>query len=202
MKTTILTIAIAISTVFGISKSASAATGSKEEVSTLLADVSNISTIEVHGNVELYLSDGTADQVKVYNSYYAESALVQDENGTLRISSYTAKKLVIWVTANDLRSLAVYDNAEVRSFGKFSAIDLDIKLFNNASAHMDMDTYAASITLNDHAKADLSGKADEAHLQYDRHAFLNTTNFVASHLVKTVKSGRVCNDDRPELASL
>ncbi len=202
MKTTILTIAIAISTVFGISKSASAATGSKEEVSTLLAGVSNISTIEVHGNVELYLSDGTADQVKVYNSYYAESALVQDENGTLRISSYTAKKLVIWVTANDLRSLAVYDNAEVRSFGKLSAIDLDVKLFNNASAQLDMDTYTASITLNDRAKADLSGKADEASLQYSQHSFLNTTNFVASHLVKTVKSDRICDNDRPELASL
>ena len=62
MKTTILTIAIALSTVFGISQSAKAATGSKEEVSTILTDVSKISQVEVHGNVELYLSDGTADQ--------------------------------------------------------------------------------------------------------------------------------------------
>ncbi len=202
MKTTILTIAIAFSAVFGISRTASAAISNKEEVSTLLTDVSNINKIEVHGNVELYLSDGTADQVKVYNSYYAESALVQDENGTLRISSYAAKKLVIWVTANDLRSLSVYDNAEVKSFGKLSAIDLDVKLFNNASAQLDIDTYAASITLSDHAKAGLSGNVDKANLQYDRHSFLNTTNLVALHLVKTVKFNRVCNDDRPELASL
>ena len=68
MKTTILTIAIALSTVFGISQSASAATGSKEEVSTLLTGVTRINQIEIHGNVELFLSDGTTDEVKVYNS--------------------------------------------------------------------------------------------------------------------------------------
>jgi len=202
MKTTILTTALLLATVFGISQSASAATGSKEEVSTILTDVSKISKIEVHGNVELYLSDGTADKVKVYNSYYAESALVQDDNGVLRITSYTAKKLVVWVTASDLRDLAVYDNAEVKSFGKLSAIDLDVKLYNNASAQLDMDTYAATITLNDRAKADLSGNSNEATLQYNHSSFLNTTKFAASHLVKTVKLNRVCSRDTVELASL
>ena len=202
MKTTILTIAIALSTIFGISQSASAATGGKEEVSTILTDVSKINQIEVHGNVELYLSDGTADEVKVYNSYYAESALVQDENGTLRISSYTAKKLVVWVTASDLRKLSVYDNAEVKSFGRLSAIDLDVKLFNNASAKLDVDTYAATITLYNHAKADLIGNANEANVSYDRSSFLNTSNFVAAHLVKTVKLNPGCDKDTTEFASL
>jgi hypothetical protein len=202
MKTTILTIAIALSTAFGISQSASAATGSKEEVSTLLTDVSKINKIELHGNVELYLSDGTADQVKVYNSYYAESALVQDENGTLRISSYTAKKLVIWVTATDLRSLAVYDNAEVKSFGKFSAIDVDVKLYNNASVQLDMDTYAATRTVNGRAKADLSGNVNEAYLQYDQSSTLNTTDFTANHLVKKVKMAPVNTNGLFEMASL
>jgi hypothetical protein len=202
MKTTILTIAIALSTVFGISQSASAAIGSKEEVSTVLTDVSKISQIEVHGNVELYLSDGTADQVKVYNNYYAESALVQDQNGVLRISSYSAKKLVVWVTASNLSNLSVYDNADVKSFGKISSIDLDVKLFNNATARLDMDTYAAAITLNDHAKADFSGNIDEADMKYDPSAFLNTSNLVARHLVKKVKFDRICRKDSTELASL
>jgi phage gp45-like len=202
MKTTILTIAIAILTVFGISQSLSAATGSKEESCTLLTDISRINQIEVHGNVELYLSDGTADQVKVYNSYYAENALVQDQNGVLRISSYTAKKLVVWVTVSDLGSLSVYDNAEVKSFGKLSSIDLDVKLYNNASAQLNMDTYAATITLKDCAKADLSGNVNEADMEYNRFSFLNTTNLVASHLVKKVKFDGVCRKEPIELASL
>jgi len=202
MKTTVLTIAIALSTVFGISQSASAATGSTQEVSTILTDVSNISQIEVHGNVELYLSDGTADQVKVYNNYYTENELVQNENGVLRISSYSAKKLKVWVTAADLRTLSVYDNAEIKSFGKFSGINLDVKLYNHASAKLDMDVYAANIILNDRAKADLSGTVDQANLQYNRSAFLNTANFEAARLVKTIKFNRTCSKDTTEFASL
>jgi hypothetical protein len=200
MKTTILGLAIAAATVFGISHSASAATTGT--VSTILTDVSQINKIEVHGNVELYLSDGTADQVKVYNSYYTENALVQNENGVLRISSYSTKKLEVWVTAADLRNLALYDNAEVKSFGKFSAIDLDVKLYNSASAKLDMDVYAANIAVNDRAKADLSGNVDQADLQYNKPALLNTTGFAAAHLVKTAKSSRFCTNNKVEFASL
>lgn len=202
MKTAILTIAFAFATLLGISQSTFAANGSSQETSTLLTDVSHINKIEVHGNVELYLSDGTADQVKVYNSYYAESALVQDQNGVLRISSYAAKKLVVWVTASDLRNLAVYDNAKVRSFGKLSAIELDVKLYNSSSAQLNVDAYAATFTLNDHAKADLTGNIDIADLHYDKSSFLNTTNLTASHLVKTVKLPLINSNDLSELASL
>jgi hypothetical protein len=203
MKTAILTIAIALSTVIGISKSASAATGSKEAVSTVLTDVSKISQIEVRGNVELYLSDGSADQVKVYNSYYAENALVQDNNGVLRITSYDSKKLVVWVTASDLRNLSVYDDAKVKSFGKLSSIDIDIKLYNSASAQINMDTYAAAITLHDKAKADIEGNISEATLTYDMSSSLNITKLSVSHIVKSVKfNTAIERDELAELASL
>jgi hypothetical protein len=183
MKTSILTIAIALSTVLGISQSSSAATHSNEEVTTL-TEVTRISKIEVHGNVELYVSDGTTDQAKVYNRYYAENALVQDQNGVLRISSYSAQKLVVWVTVSDLHNLSIYDNAEVKSFGKLSAIDLDVKLYNHASAKLNMDAFQASINLKDQAKADLTGSVTEGSIQYDRCAYVNTTNLAVAHLVK------------------
>jgi Putative auto-transporter adhesin, head GIN domain len=201
MKTAILTTAIFFATVFGISQSTYAATANKE-VSTVLTEVGNISEIEVHGNVELYVSDATADKVKVYNSYYSESALVQDQNGVLRISSYLPQKLVVWVSVSDLRKLSVYDNAEVKSFGKLSAIDLDVKLFNTASAQLDMNTFATSITLNDHAKADLTGTVTEASLKYARSSSLNTTNLAVSHLAKTETFPTIKCRDTAELASL
>jgi len=197
MKTTILTIAILLVTVFGISKSTYAATGSNEEAITL-TDVSNISKIEVHGNVELYLSDGVTDKVKVYNHYYAERALVQNVNGVLRISSYGAQKLVVWVTVSDLRNLSAYDNAEVKSFGKLSAIDLDVKLYDRALAQLNLDTYQTNISLNDRAKADLSGSITEGELHYDRSASLNTSNLAATNLIKTMNF----YSRRSELASL
>ena len=154
MKTTILTIAIAIITVFGISSSSFAATtGNNSQVTTMLPGISNVSEIEVHGNVQLYVTTGTTDQVKVYNDYYAEDALVQEQHGVLRVTSYDAEKLVVWVTVTDLSKLTAYDNAEVSSFGKFSTIDLDVKLYNNASAQLDMDAFTATISLNDHAQS-------------------------------------------------
>jgi len=200
MKTTILTIAIAVSTLFGVCQSASAK-NAKEEVTTL-TEVAPISKIEIHGNVEVYLSNAAADQIKVYNSYYAESALVQDQAGVLRISSYKAEKLIVWVSVSDLRNLDVYDNAEVKSFGKLSAIDLDVNLYNNASAKLNLDSYSAAITLNSHAKADISGEANEAVIKYDFSSTLNTTNFSAKHIARTLKSAPANMGELTEFASL
>jgi hypothetical protein len=60
----------------------------------LLKETAAINKIEVRGNVELNLSDARSDQIKVYNKYYSESALVQSKNGVLRIASYTNEKLL------------------------------------------------------------------------------------------------------------
>jgi hypothetical protein len=202
MKTTILTIAIAVSTLFGISQSTYAATRNTQTISTLLTDVSNISEIEVHGNVQLYLSDGTTDKVKVYNNYYAENAMVQDQNGVLRISSYSPEKLVVWVTVSQLAKLTAFDNAEVKTFGKFSTIDLDVKLFNHASAKLDVDTFTTTISLNDRTMADLTGNVTEGKVEFTPSSFANTTNLTASHLVKTVKLRKMDCARPTELASL
>lgn len=185
MKTLILTITILFATLLGINQATYAASYNNTEESTTLTAVNNISEIEIHGNVELYLSDGAADQVKVYNKYYSDNAFVQDQNGVLRITSYNTQKLKVWVTASQLQKLSIYDNAAVRSFGKFSAIDLDIKLYNNASAKLNIEAYAASITLNDSAKADFTGDIREASLRYDQSSFLNHSALNVSHLTKT-----------------
>jgi hypothetical protein len=186
MKTTILTIATALITLFGISSSTFAASTTGQQVSTMLPNVSNISEIEVHGNVKLYVTTGSADQVKVYNDYYAEDALVQEQNGVLHITSYETKQLEVWVTVTDLSKLSAYDNAVVKSFGTFSALDLNVSLYNSASAQLDMDAFAATISLNDCAKADVSGTVTEGKLQYARSSYLNVTNFAAAVLTKTM----------------
>jgi len=203
MKTRILSFVTIAAIVLGLSSNTFAATkddAKNNEVSTVLTNVSKISKIEVHGNVELYISDGSSDQVKVYNRYYAESALVQSQNGVLRISSYSDQKLVVWITANDLRSITAYDNAEVKSFGKLSPIEMDVTLHNNAYAKLDIDGYSANITVNDRAKADLTGNVNEYNLKYNRSASVNTTNFIAAHNTKTVNGSNKNADN--ELADL
>ncbi len=196
MKKSILTLAIAIVTVLGISQSAFAGNKEREAVS-VLTEISSINKIEVHGNVELYLSDGVTDQVRVYNKYYSENALVQNQNGVLKISSYKAEKLVVWVTVNNLFNLSVYDNAQVKSFGKLSALELSVTLYNNASAQLNIDAYAVNVKLNDRAKADLEGTTDEANLVCDYSAFLNISNLNSEHLIKKIVAEPYIGESNP-----
>ena len=121
MKKNILSVITTLIVTLGITTTAFAASA-KNLNSTILNDVNKINKIELHGNVELYISDGDINQVKVYNQYYSENALIQNKNGVLCISSYAPEKLVVWITANDLRSVSAYDNAEVKSFGKISLL--------------------------------------------------------------------------------
>ena len=178
MKTRIFSIITMFVVVLGIAKSTYAAPANNTNV-TVLTGISAINKIEIHGNVELFISDGPKDQVKVYNKYYSESALVQSTNGLLRITSYNPEKLVVWVTANDLSSIAAYDNAEVRSFGDISKIEFNVDLHNGASANLKLDAFSASVNVNDHAKVDLSGTADEFNLSHNFASSVNNYDFKA-----------------------
>ncbi len=205
MKTKILSFVTIAAIVLGLSNTTFAATKdsaakNNSEVSTVLTNVSKINKIEVRGNVELYVTDGANDQVKVYNRYYAESALVQNQKGVLRISSYAAQKLVVWVTADQLSAITAYDNAEVKSFGKLSPIEMDVTLHDNAYAKLDLDGYSANITLNNRAKADLTGNVDQFNLKYGRSTSLNSTNFAAAHITKTVDG--ISKDQTEDLVGL
>ena len=191
MKTKILSFVALAAIVLGIGNNTFAATkndsaAKNNEVSTVVPNVSKINKIEVRGNVELFVTDDENDQVKVYNRYYAESALVQSQKGVLRITSYSAQKLVVWVKASQLSSITAYDNAEVKSFGKLSPIEMEVTLHDNAYAKLDVDGYSVNVTLNNRAKADLTGNATQCNLKYDRSATLNSTNFAAEHMVRTV----------------
>lgn len=178
MKTKILSIATILFTVFSVSNKTFAASKNDDNATTL-TDISKINKIEVHGNVQLYLSTGTNDKVKVYDNYYNQNALVQEQNGVLRISSYKAEKLVVWVTVNDLRAISAYDNASVESFGKFSSLELNLSLNNNATANLNIDCAQAKIAVNDDAKANITGTAAQSAIVVDQSATLNATQFYA-----------------------
>ena len=202
MKKIILTTAIALSVVFGISSSSFAATVKIADVSTVLSNVSKINEIEIHGNVQVYLTSDNEDKVKVYNNYYADNALVQEQNGVLKITSYSTEKLVVWVTVSNLAKLSVFDDAEVRSFGKFSAIDVDVNLHNNAVAQLGLDGFNVSFTLTDRAQAKLSGHIENGSLQYSHWSHLDITSFTAASLTKTLIAHPVRHFHADDLASL
>jgi len=201
MKTQIITLFTALVLVAGVANTSQAATTAKDQNYTVLTDVSAINKIEVRGNVELYVSDGPADQVKVYNNYYAESALVKSRNGVLSIASYKAEKLVVWVTAADLRSVSAYDNAEVKSFGDLSKIEFDVDLHNNATAKLTLNAFSANVTVNDYAKVDLDGKADQLNLKHSITSIVNANDFAAVNYTDT-KTGMPVPAKEDEFAGL
>jgi hypothetical protein len=181
MKTLAITIFTVASIVFGIGNQTQAAVNTNNNKGIVLTDITRINKIEIYGNVKLYVSNGPADQVKVYNQYYSESALVQSQNGVLRISSYKAEKLEVWVTAKELNAITAYDNAEISSFGNLSTIQLDVKLYNNASANLKLDAYSARVTMNDKTRANLSGTVNEYSINRSVASSVNRTDLVADH---------------------
>jgi hypothetical protein len=185
MKTQLITLIASIAIIASSTNNASATVNADDKNAIVLTDATstNINKIEVRGNVELYLSDGTANEVKVYNKYYSESALVQNQNGVLRISSYKDEKLVVWITVNDLRSITAYDNAEIKSFGKLSAIDMNVNLYGNALAKLDVNIFTVTINVNDRAKADIKGDVTNCYLTHDRSATVNSAALSVSKMV-------------------
>ncbi|QKJ28757.1 DUF2807 domain-containing protein [Mucilaginibacter mali] len=184
MKTSIITLAtlLAIAT---ISNTAFAA-DKKDKTVTVINEAKNFNKIEVRGNVEVYLTNGPANSVKAYNNYYGESALVQNQNGTLRISSFSKEALVVYVTADDLSAITLYDNAYIKTGKNFSSLDLTVNLFDTATAQLDIQTVNASININNRAKADLVGKVENCDMQVNQASTVNSTNFVAGSLTKKV----------------
>jgi hypothetical protein len=159
MKTKILSIIVLVAALTGFTTNTKAAVAANSNY-TVLNDIKAINSIEVRGNVELFISDNAGEQVTVYNKYYAQNALVQSKNGVLRISSYNNEKLIVWVNSQNLRSVSAFDNAEVRSFGNVAKIEFKIDLHNNAHAKLNFDSYSVRVTMRDNATAELSGRVE------------------------------------------
>ncbi|HVV55141.1 MAG TPA: DUF2807 domain-containing protein [Mucilaginibacter sp.] len=179
MKTRILSIALLLVAVAGLNMKTYAAPFTTNY--TILDDIKNISKIEVHGNVELCISNSSAEKVTVYNKYYSEDALVQNRNGVLRISSYGPEKLIVWVASENLRAVSAWDNAEVKSFGDVSRIDFSIDLHNNSAADLKFDAFSAHVNLFDSARIELSGHVYEFGVNRSLGSMVTDNDFSADH---------------------
>jgi hypothetical protein len=180
MKTKILSIFLTFVAISAISKSTYAAAVNHADY-VILNDIKAINKIEIHGNVELFISNGSTEQVKVYNKYYSERALVQSSNGILRISSYNSEKLVVWVASENLISVSAFDMAEVISFGKVSKIEFSVDLHDYATAKLNFDAYITNVTLTGHSKIELSGTVNELCLNRNEDSTVLKSDLVADH---------------------
>jgi hypothetical protein len=179
MKTSIKTLFATALTLVVFSTSAFAATDVKENNVTVLKQVKNITKIEVKGNVEITLVQAPVESVKVYDSYYSKNALVQQQDGVLRISSFQKETLAVVVYVRDLSSIEASDNAQVKTYGKINFLSLDVKLNGNATADINASTISLTSYVKDSASLKLSGTTTDYYAVLSSQAKLNMGSFLA-----------------------
>lgn len=167
---------------------------------TVLSQVKNISKIVVSGNVEVLLLQAPVESVKVYDGYYAKNALVQQENGELRISSFEKETLTVAVYVRELSTIELGDNSTVKTYGKVNFLSLDVVLNGSAKADIDANTVNLTTTVKDNAKLALSGSTTDLHVGLTAQAKVNMDRFIAENtsvnsiapvLAKTVRAKKL-----------
>ena len=150
-------------------------------VVTELKDKAIISKIYVKGNVEVFITQGEEQSIKVYDNYYGKNALTQVENdGTLRISSHSEKKLSVWVTVENLKSIEAHDQAVVYSVNEIIALELQVTLTNSALAHLEIDTYELNTKISDSSKLVLVGRTEVQNVNASNFSNLDVSKFNSS----------------------
>ena len=179
MKTSIKNLFAAALSVLVLSSSAFASTDVKSNQVTVLNQVKNISKIEVKGNVEIILVQAPVESVKVYDSYYAKNALVQQQDGVLRISSFQKETLTVAVYVRNLSSIEAADNATVITLGKVNFLSLNVVLTGKAKADLNASIVSLTTVVKDNAVLNLSGYTTDLHASMGAQANLNLAQFKA-----------------------
>lgn len=165
MKTSIKNLSLTVLTTVVLTSSAFASVDEQKSTNTnqitILNQVKNINKLVVAGNVEVFLIQAPTESVKVYDSYYSKNALVQEEEGVLRISSFQKETLKVAVYVNNLSSIQASDNAAVKTFGKVSFLTLDVILKDKASADITANTINLYTLVKDNASIKLSGSTED-----------------------------------------
>nr|MBC7612573.1 DUF2807 domain-containing protein [Pseudopedobacter sp.] len=146
---------------------------------TVLNEKTPIHNIFAKGNVQVFISQGEEQEIKVGNNYYAQNALTQVEGGTLRISSFEKEKLTVWVTVKDLRSVEAYDHALVYSLNQFRAIDFKVTLGNQAVALLDVQAFDLTTDISDSSKLKLKGSSEFHQIVAHDSSNIDVTKFTA-----------------------
>lgn len=202
MKTSIKTIIATTLTAIVLTTSSAFATDKIEtgKTVTVLSDIKTFNKIKVSGNVELILVPGTEQGVKVYDNYYAKNAFVQQKNGELYISSFDKETLTVVAYVNELSNITATDNATVTTMGKLNVLSLDVKLVNNATAAINVETLNLRTNVGDSSALTLSGTAIEHNANIESIAKVNMDKFSAE--ATSIKAKNVVAQNAPQADTL
>ena len=180
MKTSIKNLFVAALTIIALSSVVTVSNASENNLSyTSLTQVKNISKIVVSGNVKLILIQDSKEQVEVYDRYYSNNALVQQQGPELRISSFTKDPLTVVAHINNLSAIEVSNTSSVMTSGKFNLLNLSIVLKDQASASIYANTVNLNTIAGDETSLSLEGTTENHMAVLGNQAKLKMGDFAA-----------------------
>ena len=181
MKRSILTVAL-ITALLGLNLGTHASTLKRIEIKKENSVPSKISELEIHGNVEILLSLGQEEKISLEENEFTNGAYIQKENQVLKISSYSPKKQVVWVTLTTLNKVSLYDHSSINTLGRISVLDFSLNLYDHSKANLNMDAFNASFSIKDQARANLRGYGEIVSFSHDYFAQIRNEDFTAGEL--------------------
>jgi len=160
---------------------------------TILNEVKKVNKISVAGNVELILVQSADENVKVYDSYFSKNALVQQKDNELRISSFNKETLTVVVYVNNLTEISAADNASVKTFGKFNALSLNVKLKDQATATLNTNTISLFTDVAGQSQLTLTGTTLDYTSVMGSIAKINLDGFTAESTSISAKNTLMAN---------
>lgn len=164
---------------------------------TILADIRDLSRIEVSGNVELLLSQGGKEQVELYDQADPRGRKVRFSDGTLQIRS--AEKLTVLVTVSNLQSLEASGQAVIRSLNRISSIDLDVRLRDQARGMLEAEAFNLTAMLEGGSRMDLSGQAENQVITLSEVSRLQAAAFRARNRSLTISDSALASFGNTEI---
>lgn len=147
---------------------------------TTINQAQEISKLVVKGNVEVFITQGSTNSVKVYDNYYSENAYIQNNDATLRITSYGDKTLSVWVTVQNLSEIEASDYAQVYTNNTINSLDLKLTLNNHAVAKMAINSYKLTTKIAGNANLELTGNTELQQTNVLNNANVDLRKFTAN----------------------
>ena len=181
MRTSIKTLFAAALTTIILGTASVAANATENNNSyTNLTSVKNISKIKISGNVKLILVQDAKESVQVYDNYYAKNALVQQQDGELRISSFTKTPLTVIAHVNNITAIEAANSSSVKTAGNFNLLNLDVVLNDAATADITANTLSLNTSVNGTANLVLSGSTESYNAVLASSAKVGMNDFTAA----------------------
>lgn len=147
---------------------------------TALTQVKNITKIAVSGNVKLIIVQDAKESIEVFDKYYSNNALVQQQGSELRISSFSKDALTVIAHVNNLSSIEASNTSSVITSGKFNLLNLDVILKDKASANINANTVNLNTIVNDGTLLNLEGTTESHTATLGNEAKMKMDDFAAA----------------------